>query len=167
DRSIEMARDRQSSTSADRTAAFERGAVVVSIDTERIWGYLDCLTETQFEHRFPHAAEAHDLLLERLCATGVSATWFVVGGLALGGEAGLRAQRFAGSVRGVNLPAGWQKSTPLWHSRAFLERLRDSWPAQEIGLHGGLTHLIWKDARATREMARRELSEGIHALERL
>ena len=51
---------------------FERGVVVFSIDTEQIWGYLDCLSETQFESRFPKAPEAHGELLTRLCTAGVS-----------------------------------------------------------------------------------------------
>ena len=46
-----------------------------------------------------------------------------------------------------------------------MERLRKARPFQEIGLHGGLTHLIWTDARATREVVKRELAEGVKALE--
>jgi len=42
--------------------------------------------------------------------------------------------------------------------------LREASPAQEVGLHGGLTHFIWTDARASREIARQELAEGIKAL---
>jgi hypothetical protein len=127
---------------------FERGVVIVSIDTEQIWGYRDCLTEAQFAARYPNAPETHVKLLDRLCAAGVSATWFVVGGLALRNRAGA-ADR------------------PLWNCRSFLERLRDARPTQEIGVHGGLTHLLWRDARATREIVRRELREGIEALAQL
>ena len=46
-----------------------------------------------------------------------------------------------------------------------MERLRKARPFQEVGLHGGLTHLIWTDARATREVVKRELAEGVKALE--
>ena len=53
----------------------------------------------------------------------------------------------------------------LWYRPSFVERLRKARPFQEIGLHGGLTHLIWTDARATREMVRWELAEGVKALE--
>jgi hypothetical protein len=123
-------------------ASFERGVVIVSIDTEQMWGYRDLLSEAQFESRFPDAPAAHVRLLARLCEAGVSATWFVVGGLALRDDA---------------LPS-------LWRCRSFLERLRDACPAQEIGLHGGLTHLIWTGAGSTLETARRELTDGILAL---
>src|SRR5581483_8797726 len=99
------------------TEAFERGVVVMSIDTEMLWGYHDELNETSFEARYPNSPETHTKLLKRLTDAGVSATWFVVGALAL------------------------PENTRLLHCRPFLERLRDATPAQEIGLHGGLTHL--------------------------
>jgi hypothetical protein len=163
-----MAQDRRSSTSSNRAHAFERGVVVVSIDTERIWGYLDCMNEAQFERRFPGAPEAHDRLLERLSAAGVSATWFVVGGLALGNHTGAPDQRFSGLPPGrTHLPSSGAASAPLWYCREFLEHLRDACPAQDIGVHGGLTHLLWTAPRSTREIAQRELNEGIRALARL
>src|SRR3954454_3875755 len=71
------------SASSNMTGPFERGAVVVSIDTEQIWGYCDYLNEEQFESRFPNARSTHARLLARLCEARVCATWFVVGALAL------------------------------------------------------------------------------------
>jgi peptidoglycan/xylan/chitin deacetylase (PgdA/CDA1 family) len=130
---------------------FERGVVVVSIDTEQIWGYRDLLSEAQFEGRFPNAPEAHPKLLAHLSEAGISATWFVVGALALCDKA----------------PRGSEASAKLWCCRTFLERLRDARPTQEIGLHGGLTHLIWTDERSNRDVVRRELSDGIQALAEL
>ena len=60
---------------------FQRGVVMLSLDTEQIWGYYDHLNEPQFKSRYPGAIEAHEKLLGRLCAAGLSATWFVVGGM--------------------------------------------------------------------------------------
>ena len=152
----------------DMTALFERGVVIVSIDTEQIWGYLDCLSEAQFESRFPNAPGAHVKLLARLYEARVRATWFVVGGLALRDSAGASDHRISGLLgKGVSVRAGEGPEARLWYCRAFLERLRDACPTQEIGLHGGLTHLIWTDARSTLEVARRELTEGIQALTHL
>src|SRR5579871_6131564 len=140
-----MAQVHPSFASNDMAEFFQRGVVVVSIDTEQIWGYSDFLTESQFEARYPKAPEAHAKLLARLSAAGVSATWFVVGGLA----------RHPGSA---------DRDPSLWQCCSFLDRLRAASPAQEIGLHGGLTHLIWTDPRATRDVVRRELQDGIDAL---
>src|SRR5579885_3820752 len=55
----------------DMQTNFERGAVILSIDTEQIWGYLDLLNEAQFEEKYPNALLAHEKLLDRLCAAGV------------------------------------------------------------------------------------------------
>jgi hypothetical protein len=146
---------------------FERGAVILSFDTEQIWGYRDLLTEAQFQRRFPDALGAHEKLLVSLRAADVSATWFVVGAMALRESEGALDPRMTGLpsdwIAGIN--AGGEATAPLWYRASFIERLRDAFPFQEIGLHGGLTHLIWTDASAARNVVRRELVEGIRAIE--
>ena len=141
--------------------------VILSLDTEQIWGYLDLLNETQFRNKYPDAQAAHEKVLACLSNAGVSATWFMVGGMALHGSDGARDRRMAGlPVEWTErIPAGVEATTPLWYRPSFVERLRRALPFQEIGLHGGLTHLIWTDVRATREVAKRELAEGVKALE--
>lgn len=145
---------------------FERGAVMLSLDTEQIWGYMDLLNEQEFLSRYPGALGAHERLLACLCQAGVSATWFMVGGMALRGSHGARDCRMAGLPIDwtVRIPSGGETTTPLWYRQSFVERLREARPLQEIGLHAGLTHLIWTDARATREVVRWELAEGVKAL---
>jgi hypothetical protein len=127
---------------------FERGVAIISIDTERMWGYRDLMGESRFQARFPDAPLAHTQLLAHLCAAQVSATWFVVGALALRGGTPEHSGR-----------------GPLWQCPTFLDCLSRACPAQEIGVHGGLTHLIWDDTTVTREAARRELVDGIKALD--
>jgi hypothetical protein len=146
---------------------FPRGAVVLSIDTELIWGYFDLLSEAQFRERFPDSVAAHDKLLTYLRMAGVSATWFVVGAMALRESSGPRDPRFAGLPLywTHRIPEGRESTASFWYHPSFVRRLRDANPFQEIGLHGGLTHLVWTDLRATREAATRELSEGITALQ--
>src|SRR5215471_10520905 len=85
---------------------FPRGAVVISIDTELIWGYLDLFSEDQFRDTYPDAVGAHDKLLTYLRMAGVSATWFVVGAMALRECAGSRDPRLAG------LPLYWTHRIP-------------------------------------------------------
>jgi hypothetical protein len=146
---------------------FERGVVILSLDTEQIWGYSDQLSEAQFQHRYPDAVGAHEKLLECLSRAGVSATWLIVGGLTLSGSQGARDRRMAGlPIEWTKrIPCGTEATTPLWYRRSFVEHLRKACPLQEIGLHGGLTHFIWTNALATREVVKRELAEGIEALE--
>jgi hypothetical protein len=62
---------------------FERGVVILSFDTEQIWGHMDLMNVTRFERRYPDAIGAHSKLLACLSKAGVSATWFLVGGLTL------------------------------------------------------------------------------------
>lgn len=145
---------------------FERGVVVLSFDTEQMWGHADYMNDAQFVQRYPGAFEAHDRLLDRLCAADIRATWFLVGGLTLPGSEGGRDRRMAGlPAEGTSaVPVGSERTAPLWYRRSFLKRLREARPPQEIGLHGGLTHLIWTDPQVTREVAKRELAEGIQAL---
>jgi len=147
--------------------SFQRGVVMLSFDTEQMWGYFDQLNEPQFQSRYPGAIEAHEKLLACLCAAGLSATWFVVGGMTLRGSAGARDCRMAGLPADwtVGIPSGHETTAPMWYRRSFVERLREARPFQEIGLHGGLTHFIWTDGRATREVVRWELAEGVKALE--
>ncbi len=145
---------------------FERGVVILSFDTEQIWGHADYLNGAQFLERYPGAIDAHDELLNRLCAADIRATWFLVGGLTLPGAEGARDLRMAGlpgeCISAV--PPGDETTAPLWYRRSFVERLKGAIPSQEIGLHGGLTHLIWTEPRITRHIAERELAEGVQAL---
>src|SRR5258706_13457770 len=105
---------------------FERGVVILSFDTEQIWGHADYLNDAHFLERYRGAFEAHDRLLDRLCAADIRATWFLVGGLAVGGSEGARDRRMAGlpaeCTSGV--PAGSEMTAPLWYRRSFVERLR-------------------------------------------
>jgi hypothetical protein len=151
----------------DLRKRFDSGVVMLSLDTEQIWGYLDQMNETQFQRRYPDALGAQERVLSCLTKAGVSATWFVVGGMALGGSDGARDARMAGlpSEWTSRIPGGVEATTPLWYRQSFVQHLSKARPYQEIGLHGGLTHLIWTDPRATREAAECELAEGMKALE--
>jgi peptidoglycan/xylan/chitin deacetylase (PgdA/CDA1 family) len=152
--------------SYDIRKLFERGVVMLSLDTEQIWGYLDLLDEAQFRRRYPDTLGAHEKLLACLAQAGVSATWFVVGGMALGGSQGSLDSRMAGlPVEWTSkIPCGIEATAPLWYRKSFVEHLRKVCPLQEIGLHGGLTHFIWTAPQATREVVERELEEGVKAL---
>jgi hypothetical protein len=146
---------------------FDRGVVILSFDTEQIWGYLDFLSEPAFQRRYPGALEAHTKLLASIAGAGVSATWFIVGGMALGRGSGLRDRRMAGLPIEwtTRIPGGAETSRPLWYRRSFVEHLQKVHPTQEVGLHGGLTHLIWTHPQAKRNVVEWELAQGIKALE--
>lgn len=146
---------------------FARGVVVISIDTEQIWGYLDLTDESGFTRRFPQSIPVHNRLLASLCAANISATWTVVGGLSLRGTTGPEDACFAGLPKDwtARIPAGDEESAPLWYRRSFVTCLHDSHPAQDVGIHGGMSHLIWDDSRTSSETVSREIASGIAALE--
>lgn len=151
----------------DLCTPFERGVVIISFDTEQIWGHLDILNEVQFQRRYPDAVAAHSKLLACLAQAGISATWFMVGGMTLKGCQGATDTRMARLPSSwiAKIPAGSERTAPLWYRHSFVEDLRKALPHQDIGLHGGLTHLIWTDPEVTREVAEWELAEGVKALE--
>jgi hypothetical protein len=152
-----------------RSEPFERGAAVISIDTEQIWGHFDRMNETQFEERYPRARALHDSLLELLVRQGIPATWTVVGMLAMQGSKGPADERFEGlpGYWRERIPSGNEHSRPLWYARSFVRRLKRARVGQEIGMHGGISHLVWGDGRTTAAQATRELRSGMAALEEL
>ena len=155
------------SVEQDILKLFQCGVVILSIDTEQIWGYFDRLNEHRFHAQYPGALDAHEKLLALLCEAQLKATWFLVGAMTLSSSEGPRDRRMAGLPRDwiARIPAGVEATAPLWYRQSFVRRLRDARPHQEIGLHGGLTHLIWTDAHATREVVQWELAEGVKALQ--
>jgi hypothetical protein len=153
--------------SSDYRTHFERGVVLLSFDTEQIWGYLDLFDEARFRRQYPDAIGAHTRMLGALERAGISATWFMVGGLALRSSEGSRDRRFS-ALPGewtARIPAGDEETEPLWYRRSLIRSLRTAQPRQEIGLHGGLSHFIWTHPLGTREVLRSELVEGLKALE--
>jgi hypothetical protein len=159
-------RSKRAVLARDKPQVFERGAAVLSIDTECIWGFLDKYDDSVFETHYPNALAITERLLTLLCQAGLSATWAVVGGLSLSGSAGPHDPRMNGLPESWVSPirAGDEANAPLWYARSFIERIRDSLPAQDVGLHGGLTHMVWSDPATPREIICRELQAGIRAL---
>jgi hypothetical protein len=145
---------------------FERGAAIISIDTEQIWGHFDLLSPQQFESRFPHAPEIHDRLLNLLSSEGIGATWTLVGALTLPATGGSADQRFSDTPRywAERIPAGNERTQPLWYARSFVQRLQRARTAQDLGMHGGISHLVWGDPRTSASVAACELSSGMEAL---
>ena len=148
---------------------FRHGVAMISVDTEQMWGHLDYLSDEGFRRRFAGAINIHDRLLTCLCNAGIAATWAVVGGLSLAGCDGPRDLRLHRLPRWwtERIPRGDESSHPLWYNRWFVEQLRDAEVRQDIGLHGGLTHLIIGDPRTTQDDAYTDITAGMAALNNL
>jgi len=145
---------------------FEPAVVVISLDAEQIWGYMDLLDEPRFSKRYPNVTGAYDAVLDRLCAARIKATWALVGALTLDGMAGPGDPRLQGLPENwtAKIPAAPEVAAPMWFRRSFARRLRQADPPQDVGLHGGLTHLVWTDPWSTIDAIQHELAGGIDAL---
>jgi hypothetical protein len=140
--------------------------VVISIDTEQIWGHFDLMSEEDFCRRYPNSPAVNDRLLACLCLAKVKATWDVVGGLSLDACDGKNDPRLSGLPRSwvERIPPGDEITAPLWYRRGFVTAIRDAVPAQEIALHGGLTHMVWRRGEHSPDMLLLELMAGAKAL---
>ena len=148
------------------TFVMDQGSVVLSLDAEMLWGHLDMLTERRFNARYRNARAAYDHVLRSLCNSGVSATWLVVGGMALSecrGGADARMKGLPAAWKEL-IPAGNEVTSPLLYRRSFVRQLANASVTQEIGLHGGLSHLIWTDRHSVPAVAKAELEAGLAAL---
>lgn len=145
---------------------FERGAAIISIDTELIWGHLDLYSAEEFAERYANDRAIHDKLLDLLVREGIPATWTVVGMMALNGSDGPGDARLAGVPLWwtQRVKAGNEATQPLFYARTFVERLKRARVAQDIGMHGGISHLVWGDPRVDATIAARELRSGMEVL---
>ena len=123
--------------------SFERGAVVISIDTEQIWGHFDISREREFRERYPDAprlrkrsAAAVHLLGGPERHLGRSGrTRFQVPVVPVIRECAVYRKHGSGAFR-----RAMRKRELSWYRRRFVAAIRDVAPTQEIALHGGLTH---------------------------
>jgi len=105
-------------------------------------------------------------VLDRFCAARIKATWALVGALTLDGMAGPGDPRLQGLPENwtAKIPAAFEVTSSVWFRRSFARRLKQADPPQDVGLHGGLTHLVWTDPWSTIDAINRELAGGIDAL---
>jgi len=144
----------------------EQGTIVLSLDAELLWGHFDIYSEKRFRSRYPNAVAAYEHVLRSLCSAGLSATWLVVGGLALEGSQGPADSRLSGLPPEWTrlIPRGNELTAPLWYRRSFIRQLASASVRQDIGLNGGLTHLMWTDPRSTQSVLCAEMDGGLTAL---
>ncbi len=103
----------------------EQGTIVLSLDAELLWGHFDIYSEKRFTSRYPNTVAAYEHVLRSLCSAGLSATWLLVGGMALEGSDGSADSRLSGLPEQWTrlIPRGNELTAPLWYRRAFIRRL--------------------------------------------
>ncbi|WP_436927190.1 polysaccharide deacetylase family protein [Halosimplex amylolyticum] len=131
------------------------GSVVVSVDAELGWGFVDF--ESPPEDRVESARSGWRTLCRLFEAYDVPATWAVVGHLFHESCDGRHPDHPAG-------PAWFAPERDLWGDRPdltcgpeLIERVRKSGPDHEIGCHT-YSHVLFGDDGTTSEVAAAELS---------
>ena len=136
-------------------STMERGAFVISIDTEMAWGEAHKRDGSGGNHRFDREREVVDRILEVFTRYDLSATWAVVGHLFLdecaGGDDGRPHPDLArpsydwleGDWYDID-PCSGTDEAPYHYGRDIVERLTACPVHQEVGSHS-FSHVIVDD----------------------
>jgi len=145
----------------------DRGALVVSLDLELLWGYHDLTVTPILRQQCDGAREAVRRLLELFDKYGVPATWAIVGHLFLN-----QAERDAAGrphpehprptyarLTGdwfAALPSGDATACPEWYGHDLVEMIKGARQAQEIGCHT-FSHVVFGEDGCDPTVAKAEL----------
>jgi peptidoglycan/xylan/chitin deacetylase (PgdA/CDA1 family) len=152
---------------------FRRGAFVLSLDFELIWGTLDrggsdSVRRACERERF----EVFGALLALLEEFEIPATWCVLGHLMLDSCAPTNGRKHPEIVRPNHAwqqgdwfsrdPCSDERRDPIFYGRSLVERLLAARVPQEIGCHS-FSHVIFGDPGCTRETAASEVRACVRA----
>jgi hypothetical protein len=154
----------------------ERGAFVISLDLELLWGTHDLPIGSEVRRHAAGTRQVVRSLLDLFARYEVPATWATVGHLFLEGAerdgAGrahprhprprhhwLRDDWFAA------LPAGDAAASPHWYAPDLVTQIQEAHPRQEVGSHS-FSHVIFGDPGCDAEVARAELTRSVEAARR-
>lgn len=152
-------------------ATRDRGALVVSLDLELLWGYHDLPINAVLRAQCDGARTAIRRLLDLFDEYHVPATWAIVGHLYLD-HAERDAQGRAHPqhprptypwVKGDwfdQLPPGNAASCPEWYGPDLVEMIRQARQPQEIGCHT-FSHVVFGDPGCPAPVARAELERCV------
>jgi peptidoglycan/xylan/chitin deacetylase (PgdA/CDA1 family) len=145
----------------------QRGAFVLSLDFELIWGTLDMEGPERFRRACERERE-HVVapLLAALEEFGIPATWCVLGHIMLDSCAPVDGRKHPEIVRPTHAwqqgdwfahdPCSDERRAPIFYGRSLVEQLLEARVAQEIGCHS-FSHVIFGDQGCSRETAVSEI----------
>ena len=152
-------------------SAVDRGALVVSLDLELLWGYHDLYVNDTLQAQCDGSREAIRRLLALFDEYHVPATWAIVGHLFLD-HADRDAEGHAHPghprprypwVKGdwfERLPEGDAAACPEWYGPDLVEMIRRAKQPQEIGCHT-FSHVVFGDPGCDATVARAELARCV------
>lgn len=156
-----------STSSTQPARGLDRGACVISIDTELAWGEAHRRDGTQGQHRFDTEREVIAELLAMFARYEIAATWAVVGHLFLascrddgrGPHPDLVQPAYewlAADWLAVD-PCSTLDADPFWYGRDIIDAILACPVRQEIGSHS-FTHVIVDDPACTPDVFSSELA---------
>ena len=154
-------------------ASLPRGAFVISLDFELIWGTLDVRGPEGFRARCEVERTAVvDRLLALFVEFEIPATWLIVGHLFLDrcyAEAGTKHPEIVRPRHAwcdgdwfAHDPDGTEVEAPVFLGRSIVEKIRRCPVPQEIGSHS-FSHVIFGDPGCSAETAASELAASVDA----
>ena len=148
--------------------SLERGAMVVSLDFELIWGTIDLFGAGRFRHAVEvERAMVVDRLLDLFVRHDIAATWCIVGHLFLERCEAVAGVAHPDIVRPrhdwvdgdwlAHDPCGSEASHPLHYGRSLVRRIQACPVRQEIGSHS-FSHVVFGDTGCSRAAADSDLA---------
>ena len=150
-----------------------RGAFILSLDFELIWGTLDKRGPEAFRRACERErSEVFGPLLGLLEEFEIPATWCVLGHVMLDSCAPVNGHKHPEIVRPTHAwqqgdwfthdPCSDEAGAPIFYGRSLVERLLESRVPQEIGCHS-FSHAIFGDPGCSRETAVSEVRACMEA----
>lgn len=150
-----------------------RGAFVLSLDFELIWGTMDVRGPEPFRRACERErSEVFGALLALLEEFGIPATWCVLGHLMLDSCAPVNGRKHPEIIRPTHAwqqgdwfthdPCSNEGRAPIFYGRSLVQRLLEARVAQEIGCHS-FSHVIFGDPGCSRETAASEVRACVQA----
>lgn len=137
-------------------------AVVISLDAELGWGFLD--HDEIPRERVRNARDSWQYLLELFATYEIPATWAVVGHLFLDSCDGIHANHPAGKDWFARDPGGEYTPDSEWFGQDLIDGIRESEIDHDIGSHT-FSHIEFGKKDVSREVAAAELQYSIDAAE--
>jgi hypothetical protein len=151
----------------------ERGAFVISLDLELLWGTHDLPPAPGVLRHAAGTRAVVSELLDLFARYEVPATWATVGHLFLeGAERDQAGRAHPGHPRPRHswlsqdwfaaLPDGDARRRPEWYAPDLITRIQSAQPRQEVASHS-FSHVIFGDPGCDAQVARAELTRAVDA----
>jgi hypothetical protein len=150
-------------TNFENTIQLNQGVFVFSLDFELAWGTRGRPSAATVGPYLDGTRRAIDKLLNLFEQYDISATWVMVGALAMGGQ---DRHPLLKNARYDDIPVGGHADYPHWFADDILANIRSITPEQEIGCHT-LTHMFVNDSDESRQQFDWELGEFVKLFDHL